>query len=198
VPFALTFIAAWLRRYPYGDSARLCQHLAPATCLLTGAGLASVLSGACRTIRSRSFAVPAACGVLVAVGLAGILRDLVQPFKTVGDQECRRILRSICAEAGPCPIVLLNDWKDTQPELVWYLFTNHANSYWRKTFNWGSIDNAKHVFVLRLFDQHGTPPLPSLPPRDMGAWMLVGREVHSRPLDQHTGIIEMIEVLEYQ
>src|ERR1051325_10153967 len=71
-PFALTFIAACLHRYPYGDSARFCQHLAPATCILVAAGIVSLISPACRTGRSRHLATAAACGALVIVGGAGI------------------------------------------------------------------------------------------------------------------------------
>src|SRR5439155_9489699 len=41
-PFALTLFAAALHRYPYGGSARVAQHLAPAICLLAGSGLAAI------------------------------------------------------------------------------------------------------------------------------------------------------------
>jgi len=40
--FALTLLAAALRGYPYGGSARVAQHLAPAICLLVGAAIESL------------------------------------------------------------------------------------------------------------------------------------------------------------
>src|SRR6516164_351060 len=42
-PFAFTLVAAALRRYRYGGSARIAQHLAPAICLLAASGIAAVL-----------------------------------------------------------------------------------------------------------------------------------------------------------
>ena len=41
--FGLGFVAAVLRRYPYGTSCRVVQHLAPFYCLLTGLGVAVLI-----------------------------------------------------------------------------------------------------------------------------------------------------------
>ena len=58
-PFALNLLAAVLHRYPYGASCRLCQHLAPAVCLLAGTGIAALVE---RFVQSEAH--PAAVGGL--------------------------------------------------------------------------------------------------------------------------------------
>src|SRR5262249_31495936 len=42
-PFVLNFVAAVLHKYPYGGCCRISQHLAPATCMLIGLGLAALV-----------------------------------------------------------------------------------------------------------------------------------------------------------
>ena len=43
-PLALSFAAAVLHRYPYGNHARFALFMAPIFCLLTGLGAAAFLS----------------------------------------------------------------------------------------------------------------------------------------------------------
>src|SRR5262245_18393118 len=49
-PFALTFAAATLHRYPYGGSARFAQHATPAICFLAGTGAAVCLAALARRL----------------------------------------------------------------------------------------------------------------------------------------------------
>ena len=83
-PFPLMFIAASLHAYPYGGSARVAQHVAPAICLLAGAGLAYLmrirLDG---LIEKRALVV---VGICVALILGGIARDVVKPYKELADR----------------------------------------------------------------------------------------------------------------
>jgi hypothetical protein len=194
-PFALTFIAACLHRYPYGDSARFCQHLAPATCILVAAGIVSLISSTCRTVRSRQLATAAACGALVIVGGAGIARDLLQPYKTSGDQECRRMVAAIVAQAGPdCPIVVLSAWDHCQPEWRWYLLQNHARLYRHEQANWEDVVRGGRVLCLRAScPEPPGPPVELAPP-----WRLVDRAVFTRPLAYKDDITETIEVFEFR
>jgi hypothetical protein len=199
VPFALTFIAGWLRRYPYGDSARFCQHLAPAICLLTAAGAVSVLSKLCRTLPRQRIGFAVACGLLAAVGLAGIVRDLWQPFKTTGDEDGRRIVQAIVTEAGPdCPIVLLTDWKGTQPEFIWYLYRNHPQIYWHNDVDWDTLARKERWLGVRIYHQQApAETADTLLPEGGRVWHVAHREVHSRELDFRPPIRENIEVLSF-
>ncbi|MCA9096209.1 MAG: glycosyltransferase family 39 protein, partial [Planctomycetaceae bacterium] len=44
--FGLSYLAGTLHRYPYGDTTRLVQHLAPLICILAGSGIASLIETA--------------------------------------------------------------------------------------------------------------------------------------------------------
>jgi hypothetical protein len=122
LPFALTLAAAALHRYPYGGSARIAQHLAPAVCLLMGAGLAEGIRRLARTARARRRAALAACGVLALGGVAGIAWDLGRPYKTPADREARRIVTEVLARAGPQDqVVVLRPNEDLWPTFEWYL-----------------------------------------------------------------------------
>ena len=85
-PFALNLLAAALHRYPYGGGCRLCQHLAPAVCLLAGTGIAALLE---RFIRSDALRMRWAVGLSVVLGLCavgGLVCDVVYPYR---DPETR-------------------------------------------------------------------------------------------------------------
>jgi len=78
-PFVMTFIAALLRRYPYGDSPRVGQHLVGPICLLIGLGSAYVI----RLFARRERALQITCLVifilLINIGLAGPGALLIAP-----------------------------------------------------------------------------------------------------------------------
>jgi 4-amino-4-deoxy-L-arabinose transferase-like glycosyltransferase len=115
VPFGLTFVAAALGRYPYGGSARVAQHLAPAVCLLCGAGVAALVG-------RRPRAVLAVCGLLVLVGAGGLVRDLQRPYKTEGDRRAREIVAEVMRQAGPDGLVVVLDAPERlHPTFEWYL-----------------------------------------------------------------------------
>jgi hypothetical protein len=79
VPFGLNLFAAALYRYPYGGCCRLSQHLAPAVCLLAGAGLAR-LADFLPPLR-RWQAVRAWCGSLALLGAGQVIVDVAQPYR---------------------------------------------------------------------------------------------------------------------
>src|SRR5262249_20061433 len=66
-PFFLTFAAALLHRYPYGGSARVAQHLAPAICMLAGTGAAALIRRAFHSMAARRRALIAACMLLALI-----------------------------------------------------------------------------------------------------------------------------------
>jgi hypothetical protein len=122
VPFALNLIAAALHRYPYGGCCRLSQHLAPAVCLLFGAGADAVGRWAGRLLPGRVPAAQAVCGALALLAVAGILLGVGKPYRDEDDAWNRKLARELLAAAGPADqVVVLNAPDDTRPVLLWYL-----------------------------------------------------------------------------
>ncbi|MDJ0956480.1 MAG: glycosyltransferase family 39 protein [Arenicellales bacterium] len=96
-PFPLMFVAASLHAYPYGGSARVAQHVAPAICLLAAAGLAYLMRirpGGHIEKRALVFV-----GICMALILGGIVRDVVKPYKELADQDNREVIEQM-AEAA--------------------------------------------------------------------------------------------------
>lgn len=100
VPLALTFIAAWLRRYPYGGSVRVAIYMAPAFCLLAGVGLASFLE-ATRSQRAGKALGGAVGAALLALPVGGAVRDILQPSKAPGDAAIRSALADFTSRLAP-------------------------------------------------------------------------------------------------
>lgn len=99
-PLAMNFIAAALRKYPYGTSARISLFMAPAFCLLAAVGLRSVLQYLVPVAR-RQLAVKIAAGVLAVVALGGLTINIIQPYKTLREQQTREFIRGIAARTLP-------------------------------------------------------------------------------------------------
>lgn len=137
-PFTLTFCAAALHRYPYGGSARVAQHLAPAICLLAGSGVDWLLSRLRSAVARRRCAL-AACGVLALIGVGGLFRDMARPYKTLGDRNARRVAGTIAARAGPDDqvVVIDEDWR-LPPGMEWYLRQDGVKVFWN-----GHVDRAR-------------------------------------------------------
>jgi hypothetical protein len=80
VPFLLTFVAAAMKAYPYGGSARVAQYLAPAICLLAGLGLSVVLRRFFNGVRLRRAWLITAI-VLSIIPIGAIVEAAVKPYK---------------------------------------------------------------------------------------------------------------------
>lgn len=139
-PFVLTFIAAALHRYPYGESARVAQHLAPAICLLMATGLASLLMFKAKNekdgkngenVKTVENRVVIACCILAAIGVGGIIRDIVKPYKTTGDKRVRQIVLDIFKRAGAKDqIVIFNHRETAVANFQWYLRLRAPRPAW--------------------------------------------------------------------
>lgn len=93
-PLPLAFVAAAFHRYPYGDAIRTSLYMAPAFCLLAGAGLETIL----KTVlppRSASRGIRVAAATLAVIAVVGIAIDVAQPYKTLEDAETRRVVRLV-------------------------------------------------------------------------------------------------------
>jgi hypothetical protein len=100
-PMFLNLLAALLKKYPYGGTARTMLFLAPAFCLLAGAGLASGLEWLSRRRGKNVPLVAWAAGMLATVAGVGAAIDLATPFKDIRYREIRDAIRSLADQSGP-------------------------------------------------------------------------------------------------
>lgn len=130
-PIVLNFIAAVMQKYPFGGSGRLMQHLAPSICLLAGKGLAAILdSKNARDMTHRRLTVIISL-LFVAVGVGGIIRDVIYPYR---DEQCvwyRQTMMEIRQiDRHNEPIVILNDPLNSESVLMWYWMQEGPNVFW--------------------------------------------------------------------
>lgn len=88
-PFILTLLAASLQRYPYGGHVKFAQHLAPAICLIAGLGLASWMHRLRNNPDRGRGAIIVALSILSMVGIGSMVRDTLNPHKTLSDMRQR-------------------------------------------------------------------------------------------------------------
>lgn len=99
-PLPLALVAAVFHRYPYGDAIRTSLYMAPAFCLLAGAGLEKILR-IVLPCRSVSQGIRAAAAGLALIAIAGIAIDVVRPYKTLEDAETRRVVGLVAGLVPP-------------------------------------------------------------------------------------------------
>lgn len=161
LPLALTFVAAALRRYPYGGHVKLNIYMAPAFCLLAGWGAALVIDWMRRRALQpddRSAGPALARGtfigvaVLAAIGLGSIVRDVMTPYKTAGDDRARAFARwfwTNAAHQGEVACVATDLGETFSPDI--YERLNYSALYfcnrriyaprgsWRKPIDWQAV-----------------------------------------------------------
>lgn len=131
--FPLMLMAASIEAYPYGGSARVAQHVAPAICLLAGAGLSRLLRLRPGTaLEKRALVVVTVCCLLI---IGGIVRDVRKPYKELADEVNRRVVSELAAAApddeswivfgswgkSTEPVPDLYDWAGSAARLRYYL-----------------------------------------------------------------------------
>lgn len=134
-PFALTFVAAALQRYPYGGSARISMHLAPAIALLAGAGGAWAVRR-CRPNGGRQLrTLTGVCAVFCVMAVSGLTFDVLHPAKTPADAAVRREIQRL-ARAAPAeqPVLVLQSRAQTPTSCIWYL----ERSFGANGVRWGA------------------------------------------------------------
>lgn len=92
IPFIMAFIAAAIRRYPYGYSARWMLYMAPFICIPVGLGAATLIS----FIKNKRWRKAATIGIVAGLGLIGlgcIARDVIKPYKEKADLNSRTFAR---------------------------------------------------------------------------------------------------------
>jgi len=99
-PLVPMFVAAALRKYPFGGSARTTLHLAVPVCLLAGEGLVATFSRFLST-RGTVLAARAAATVLAMAALVGAVVDVKHPWKKRGDAVVRDAVTALADVSGP-------------------------------------------------------------------------------------------------
>jgi hypothetical protein len=87
-PVAVTFVAAMLRRYPYGPT-RLNLFLAPLFCIMIGYGMAVPFTWAARRGWKPGPWLAVALVLLASVAVGCMARDVAGPYKNICDQRAR-------------------------------------------------------------------------------------------------------------
>lgn len=144
-PFALNLLAAFGRFYPY-SVARLSQHLVPSVVLLMAAGAATLVNA---LPRHRERCLVAAFGVLAAIGIGGIIRDIARPGRDPGVLWMRKQTVGQLDQIGNQTVVVLHD-RELEPVLYWYLGTRPGGFLWGDQVDWDHLDPA----IRRLWTLH--------------------------------------------
>lgn len=142
-PFLFTFVAAALRLYPYGESARISQHLAPIIIVVAAAGVAVLIDRA-STPNDWQRRFHLAGLLLLVIGVVGMISNMVAPYKTKADQQLRADVRRLRADAKNAPLLVLQSVDATPPGLRWYLQESPGVSYAAdvSTEKLATVDNA--------------------------------------------------------
>jgi 4-amino-4-deoxy-L-arabinose transferase-like glycosyltransferase len=150
-PFALNFAAAVMRRYPYGESARVAQPLAPAIILLIGAGSAVLIEKLIRTARNRLMAQRILFGVLLMFGAAVLADTVIHPFKSRDDAQGRYEVRQMFSRAGPGDVIAVLMPRDqVHVTLQWYLREQDQRVAWDGGSDRSWMNSHGRIWVLNL------------------------------------------------
>src|SRR5262249_32990494 len=123
----------------------------PSICLLVGVGLAEVMSWLGRFAVAPERAALAAFSILAVLGIAGLLRDVIKPYKTEGDEQVRHVLFDIVRQAGPDDqIVVMDPTASIAPSVEWYLRRQGARISWNGVINWEGL-SAKPAELWNLY-----------------------------------------------
>lgn len=143
----LWLAAAALHKYPIG-SCRLGQHAGPLFCLFIGGGAASLLRRYVPLYRAR-FAVVAVGILLGAIGLGGLGRDLVRPFRDLDARDSRIAVRGI-TETTADPILVAKGEKELGLAcLHWHLGATGERVQWVGMGDWTEAVRGKEsLWVL--------------------------------------------------
>jgi hypothetical protein len=163
VPFVLTMMAAALHRYPYGGSARVAQHLAPAICLLAGTGLAALIDRI-PSVNSPGRGMVVACCCLALLGAGGLVRDLLKPYKTDDDHLVRQIVDDLLHRStGADQVVIMDPVARMGPTFEWYLRQAGERVRWNGRIDWQRLSKRSGQLWCVYFDPcHATREVPSL------------------------------------
>ena len=149
-PVALNLVAALIHRYPFGSSGRLCQFLAPTVCLLAGLGADRLLG----LLGPRwSLVSPALVALLAMVGLGGLARDYIYPYRDPVFVWMRSVMDDATTAAGDDPVAVRQTRSALECVFTWRWTTSKARVAWGGELP-PSVMTGNKVWV---FHQKGNP-----------------------------------------
>jgi hypothetical protein len=205
-PMAMGLVAAALRRYPYGTSARVTLYLAPTFCLLAAEGLAALIATRLRR-RDPDHVALRLAGLLALIPLAGMVVDPARPYKGADDLVNRQMARTVAAALAPgdrilayngtsppptWPDLMLQVWLQQAAEFRFYL-----DLYAPAPVHWANIppalDGAPGARTVLVIHRPGWDPFPAA---ELDAYLaaLVARLGRPRSTLYPLGPYEDIEV----
>lgn len=198
-PFGLTFLAACVHRFPYGDSARVNQHLAPMICILAALGIEGLIRNFARNPSAQRNCVRGWAIALLLFAVGTLLVDLFRPYKTETARESRRVAHAVAASADGDPIILMND-----PDMLGCNFY-----FYLKLYSAGLLQNtdlaaqacAGNRRVLGLRAGHNQLPTerPLLPGKLSETFSHAGQvERYSFPMQAYKDLNQVIEVIRWE
>jgi hypothetical protein len=131
-PFVMTFLAALLRKYPYGDSQRVGQHLVGPICLLIGVGAATVIRAIAPSEKAmRVLSICVFVGLLI-IGLIGPVVVALKPSReTIRDRTVRNFIRQTMKDVSPvATIAVVEDTRHADILSRWYIHEGSRRIIW--------------------------------------------------------------------
>jgi hypothetical protein len=172
--FGLGFLAAVLGKYPYGACYRIALHLAPFYCLLAGLGVA-VLIQHLGTAKSRWQATLTVSAVLALIGLVGMVRDFITPYRDWSALWAREVTEKLMRRAGDDPVLLTQDLKKFPPALSWNLEKHGARVVSGSEWERRGSEHSVWVFVYGPGQSGEQSSVEGLLARDGDRWRCAER-----------------------
>jgi hypothetical protein len=144
--FGLWLLAAALRKYPYGASCRLSQHVAPFYCLLPGLGCSVLILRLKEESRWR--AAVAAMVVLGLIGVGGTIRDFLRPYRDLDALWARAVTDDLMKRAGDDPIVAPQDVHSLTSVFQWQLGSHGKPVIYGPDIDWRRLGEGRSLWVF--------------------------------------------------
>jgi hypothetical protein len=196
---ALTFVAAILRRYPYGGHVRLVQYLVPSVAVMCGLGVAALLGLVARPDLRRR--LTAATVLTLALFGAGIFTyRLIRPYDTIYDEYHQEFSRQFWRdEPATITICALTDLGEDLSAHNWYPYyrcnqriyspSHHAG----RRLPAGAIDRLEQPVRLVVYRPRNqelkAEALADCLKRFEPRFELAGRETHTLPVNEENSAV---------
>ncbi len=139
LPFVLNLAAAALRSYPYGGG-RVSQHLAPAVCLLAGAGLSRLIDRVARSSHGRFRAVYFCCGAFALFGLGQGVADVAKPYRDAEALWSRKLTDLLLCRRAADRVVVGSERAEVESLLRWHLGRLGGRVGWGGRVDWERLE----------------------------------------------------------